>query len=123
LLTDYSYVAYYLIAAFIFAGGAIGLPILLRYFHVVPRNPNAEKYNIYECGMETTGKTWIQFNFRYYFYALIFVTLDVMVVFLYPWAVQLKQLGATALVTILVFIFIIALGYIYAWKKKALEWN
>jgi NADH-quinone oxidoreductase subunit A len=90
---------------------------------VVPRNPNAEKYNIYECGMETTGKTWIQFNFRYYFYALIFVTLDVMVVFLYPWAVQLKQLGATALVTILVFIFIIALGYIYAWKKKALEWN
>ena len=123
MLTDYSYVAYYLIAAFIFAGGAIGLPILLRYFHVVPRNPNAEKYNIYECGMETTGKTWIQFNFRYYFYALIFVTLDVMVVFLYPWAVQLKQLGATALVTILVFIFIIAIGYIYAWKKKALEWN
>ena len=123
MLTDYTYVAYYLIAAFIFAGGAIGLPILLRYFHVVPRNPNAEKYNIYECGMETTGKTWIQFNFRYYFYALIFVTLDVMVVFLYPWAVQLKQLGATALVTILVFIFIIAIGYIYAWKKKALEWN
>jgi NADH-quinone oxidoreductase subunit A len=123
LLTDYTYVAYYLIAAFVFAGGAIGLPILLRYFHVVPRNPNAEKYNIYECGMETTGKTWIQFNFRYYFYALIFVTLDVMVVFLYPWAVQLKQLGATALVTILVFIFIIAIGYIYAWKKKALEWN
>ena len=123
MLTDYSYVAYYLIAAFLFAGGAIGLPILLRYFHVVPRNPNAEKYNIYECGMETTGKTWIQFNFRYYFYALIFVTLDVMVVFLYPWAVQLKQLGATALVTILVFIFIIAIGYIYAWKKKALEWN
>jgi NADH-quinone oxidoreductase subunit A len=123
LLTDYSYVAYYLIAAFLFAGGAIGLPIILRYFHVVPRNPNAEKYNIYECGMETTGKTWIQFNFRYYFYALIFVTLDVMVVFLYPWAVQLKQLGATALVTILVFIFIIAIGYIYAWKKKALEWN
>ncbi len=123
MLTDYSYVAYYLIAAFIFAGGAIGLPILLRYLHVVPRNPNAEKYNIYECGMETTGKTWIQFNFRYYFYALIFVTLDVMVVFLYPWAVQLKQLGATALVTILIFIFIIAIGYIYAWKKKALEWN
>ena len=123
MLTDYTYVAYYLIAALVFAGGAIGLPILLRYFHVVPRNPNAEKYNIYECGMETTGKTWIQFNFRYYFYALIFVTLDVMVVFLYPWAVQLKQLGATALVTILVFIFIIAIGYIYAWKKKALEWN
>ena len=123
MLTDYTYIVYFLMAAFVFAGGAIGLPVILRYFHVVQRNPNADKYNIYECGMETTGKTWIQFNFRYYFYALIFVTLDVMVVFLYPWAVQLKQLGATALVTILVFIFIIAIGYIYAWKKKALEWN
>ena len=77
----------------------------------------------YECGMETTGKTWVQFNFRYYFYALIFVTLDVMVVFLYPWAVQLKQLGTSALVSILIFIFIISIGYVYAWKKKALEWN
>jgi NADH:ubiquinone oxidoreductase subunit 3 (subunit A) len=54
---------------------------------------------------------------------LIFVTLDVMVVFLYPWAVQLKQLGASALISTFVFIFIIAIGYIYAWKKKALEWN
>ncbi len=70
--------------------------------------------------METTGKTWIQFNFRYYFYALIFVTLERWLFFL-SLAVQLKQLGATALVTILVFMIIIAIGYIYAWKKKALE--
>ena len=123
MLTDYTYIAYFLMAAVAFAVVAMGLPVILRYFHVVPHKPNAAKYITYECGMETTGKTWIQFNFRYYFYALIFVTLDVMVVFLYPWAVQLKQLGAPALISILIFIFIITIGYIYAWKKKALEWN
>ena len=73
--------------------------------------------------METTGKTWVQFNFRYYFYALIFLALDVLAVFLYPWAVELKQLGSPALISMLIFIFIIAVGYIYAWKKKALEWK
>ena len=123
MLTDYSYIAWYLIAAIGFAVVAIGLPQLLRVFGVVQHKPNPQKYITYECGMETTGKTWIQFNFHYYFYALIFVTLDVMVVFLYPWAVQLKKLGAGALVSVLVFVFIIAIGYIYAWKKKALEWN
>ena len=123
MLTDYAYIAYFLIAAIGFAVVAIGLPVLLRYFRVVPQKPNPAKYMTYECGMETTGKTWIQFNFRYYFYALIFVTLDVMVVFLYPWAVQLKQLGTPALITILIFVLIITVGYAYAWKKKALEWN
>ena len=123
MLTDYTYIAYFLIAAVGFAVVAIGLPVLLRYFRVVPQKPNPAKYMTYECGMETTGKTWIQFNFRYYFYALIFVTLDVMVVFLYPWAVQLKQLGISALISILIFVLIITVGYAYAWKKKALEWN
>ena len=123
MLTDYTYIAYFLIAAVGFAVVAIGLPVLLRYFRVVPQKPNPAKYMTYECGMETTGKTWIQFNFRYYFYALIFVTLDVMVVFLYPWAVQLKQLGTPALISILIFVLIITVGYAYAWKKKALEWN
>ena len=123
MLADYAYIAYFLIAAVGFAVVAIGLPVLLRHLRVVPQKPNHAKYIAYECGMETTGKTWIQFNFRYYFYALIFVTLDVMVVFLYPWAVQLKQLGTPALISILIFVFIIAIGYAYAWKKKALEWN
>ena len=123
MLSDYAYIAYFLIAAIGFTVVAIGLPVFLRYFLIVQRKPNPEKYITYECGMETTGKSWIQFNFRYYFYALIFVTLDVMVVFLYPWAVQLKQLGTPALISILIFVFIIAIGYAYAWKKKALEWN
>ena len=121
-MTDYGYIAFFLIAGILFAVIAIGLPVLLRYVGVVLHKPNPIKTSTYECGMETIGKTWVQFNFRYYFYALIFLTLDVMVAFLYPWAVQLKLLGMPALISVLIFVFVIVIGYIYAWKKKALEW-
>jgi len=73
--------------------------------------------------METIGKTWVQFNFHYYFYALVFLALDVLVVFLYPWAVGLRQLGTFSLVAVLILVFIIFVGYLYAWKKKVLEWK
>ncbi len=121
--TDYSYIALLLIFAILFVVIVIGLPIVLRLFRIVPHKPGPSKNKIYECGMETLGKTWVQFNFRYYFYALIFLTLDVMVAFLYPWAVELKRLGAAALMNILFFILIAVIGYIYAWKSKAFEWE
>jgi len=73
--------------------------------------------------MTTIGKSWVQFNFRYYFYALVFIVLDVLVVFIYPWAVGLRQLGYFGLIAILIFIFIIVVGYTYAWRKKVLEWK
>ena len=94
-----------------------------RFDHLVPWNPNPIKDSTYECGMETIGKAWVQFNFRYYFYALLFIALDVMVVFLYPWAVELRQLGLFAFIAILVFVLFIVVGYIYAWRKKVLEWK
>jgi NADH:ubiquinone oxidoreductase subunit 3 (subunit A) len=73
--------------------------------------------------METIGTAWVQFNFRYYFYALVFLALDVLLVFLYPWAVDLRQLGYFGFIGIVVFIAIILVGYIYAWRKKVLEWK
>jgi NADH-quinone oxidoreductase subunit A len=73
--------------------------------------------------MRTIGRTWVQFNFRYYYYALVFLTLDVMVVFLYPWAVQLRLLGGSGFLVMFVFLAIVVIGYLYAWKKKALEWK
>ncbi|MFC1918468.1 NADH-quinone oxidoreductase subunit A [Chloroflexota bacterium] len=73
--------------------------------------------------METIGKTWVQFNFRFYFYALVFLALDVLVVFLYPWAVSIRGLGSSGFLAILVLIFIVFVGYVYAWGKKALEWK
>ena len=99
------------------------LPSLPRFMQVVPYNPNPVKSSTFECGMETIGKAWVRFNFRYYFYALMFIVLDVMVIFLYPWAVSLRQLGYFGLISMLIFIFIIIVGYIYAWKKKVLEWK
>jgi NADH-quinone oxidoreductase subunit A len=99
------------------------LPVLLRLIGIVPKKPNAVKNSTFECGMQTIGKTWVRFNFRYYFYALMFIALDILVLFLYPWAVGLKHLGYTGLAVIGVFIVLIVIGYIYAWKKKVLEWK
>ena len=99
------------------------LPIILRYLKIVPNNPNPIKSSIFECGMETIGKTWVQFNFHYYFYALIFLALDVLVIFLYPWAIYLRELGRFSFFAVLILVFIVFIGYLYAWKKKVLEWK
>ncbi len=123
MLANYGSVGLFIIVAILFPLVLIILPIILRFLKLVPHNPSPTKNATFECGMETIGKTWVQFNFRYYFYALIFLVLDVLVVFLYPWAVELKQLGAFGFVGMLVFVAIILVGYIYAWRKKVLEWK
>lgn len=123
MLTNFSYIGLFLIVAILFVVSTLLIPSALRFLGVIPKKPNPIKNSIFECGMETIGKTWVQFNFRYYFYALMFIALDVMVVFVYPWAVQLRSLGYIGLAVMLVFIFIIVIGYIYAWKKKVLEWK
>jgi NADH-quinone oxidoreductase subunit A len=123
LLASYGLIGLFLVVAILFSLAMVVIPIILRYLKIVPSNPNPTKNSIFECGMETIGKTWVQFNFRYYFYALIFLALDVLVVFLYPWAVQLKQLGAFSLYVVLILVGIVLVGYIYAWKKKVLEWK
>jgi len=123
LLTSYGYIGLYLVAAVLFTLLMLGIPIILRFLKVVPHHPNPIKNATFECGVETIGKTWVQFNFRYYIYALVFIAMDVLVVFLYPWAVGLKKLGYAGLAGILVLVFIVTVGYIYALKKKALEWQ
>ena len=123
MLASYGLIGLFLVVAILFSLVMVILPIVLKYLKIVPSNPNAIKTSIFECGMETIGKTWVQFNFRYYFYALVFLALDVLVVFLYPWAVQLKQLGTFSLYVVLIMVGILLVGYVYAWKKKALEWK
>ncbi|MBN1161896.1 MAG: NADH-quinone oxidoreductase subunit A [Dehalococcoidales bacterium] len=123
MLADYGLIGLFLIVAILFSVVMIVIPVVLRYLKVIPSNPNPIKESIFECGMETIGKTWVRFNFHYYFYALVFLALDVLVVFLYPWAVQLKQLGPFSLYVVLILVFIVFVGYLYAWKKKALEWK
>jgi NADH-quinone oxidoreductase subunit A len=98
------------------------LPIIVAKF-VAPRKPSPLKQMPYECGMEPVGDPWIQFRVQYYIYALIFVIFDVETIFIYPWAVGFKQLGFLGFVEMLIFIAILGVGLLYAWKKKALEWD
>jgi len=123
LLANYGYIGLFLIAAVLFTLLMVFIPIALRFIKIVPHHPNPIKNDTFECGMVTIGKTWVQFNFRYYFYALVFLALDVLVVFLYPWAVNLRELGYSGFIGVLILIFIVVVGYIYAWKKKVLEWK
>ena len=87
------------------------------------KSDNDRKKEPYESGMPTIGETWIQFKVGYYLFAIIFLLFDVEVVFLMPWAVVFKQVGATALVEAAVFMLILGLGLLYAWKKGALKWE
>jgi NADH-quinone oxidoreductase subunit A len=123
LLANYGYIGLFIIFTVLFALIIVIIPIILRFLKVVPHNPNPIKNATFECGMETIGKTWVQFNFRFYFYALVFLALDVLVVFLFPWAVNVKELGYAGLIGILVVLFIVVVGYLYAWRKKVLEWK
>ncbi len=123
MLTDFGYIGLFVVVAIFFAVLILLIPAALRLIGVIPRKPNPVKNSTFECGMETVGKSWVQFNFRYYFYALMFLALDILVVFLYPWAVGLRALGLFGLFAILFFIIIVFIGYLYAWKKKVLEWK
>ena len=89
MLANYGLIGLFLLVAICFAVTTIMLPLTLRFLKIVPHKPSRVKSDTYECGMPTIGKTWVQFNFRYYFYAILFVALDVMVVFIYPWAVSI----------------------------------
>ena len=123
MLSNYGLVALFLVASTLIAIAILLLPVILRLLKIVPKKPGKVKSETYECGMETVGRSWVQFNFRYYFYALLLIALDVLVIFLYPWAVEIRQLELYGFFVMLVFIIITITGYIYAWKKKVLEWQ
>ncbi|MBA7677413.1 NAD(P)H-quinone oxidoreductase subunit 3 [subsurface metagenome] len=123
MVANYGYIGLFLIVAVLFTVTTLLLPVTLRFLKIVPKKPDPVKNSTFECGMETIGKSWVQFNFRYYFYALVFLVLDVLVVFLYPWAVNLRELGTSGFIMILILIFIVTVGYVYAWRKKVLEWK
>lgn len=89
---------------------------------VLKATKNPQKGEPYECGVPTQGKTWTQLNVGYYLFALIFLIFDVELVFLYPWAVVAKSMGWIALVEIIIFFFILFMGFLYAHKKGALKW-
>jgi NADH-quinone oxidoreductase subunit A len=90
---------------------------------VGPKRPSPVKGAAFECGNPPSGPAWGRFSVRFYLTALLFLVFDVEVVFLYPWAVELRQLGMFGFVEALVFIAILAVGLIYAWQRGALDWD
>jgi NADH-quinone oxidoreductase subunit A len=111
-----------LIVFFLVAVTLVGFALVFSSF-IPPTSKNLFKAETYECGIETTGITWIQFNVGYYLFAILFLIFDVETVFLYPWATVMKELGIVAFVEILIFLIILGLGLLYAWKKQALKWE
>ncbi len=122
MLSDWGHVGFLLLLALIFPLGGIASSWMLGLLKVRPQVPDPIKEDIFECGVETEGTAWVQFNFRYYYYALLFVIFDVEAVFLYPWAVSLEKAAVAGFIAVATFIVILTIGLAYAWRKKALEW-
>ena len=117
-LRSYLTVAIFGLLAVVVVWGALAAGSLLR-----PRRPQPEKYITYESGVDPVGIGWSQSQVRYYIYALLFVMFDVEAVFLFPWATRLEAYGAFGLFEMLIFIAILALGLLYAWRKGVLTWQ
>ena len=116
-LRQYLTVAVFGGAAVMMVAAMLGLGRLLR-----PVRPQAQKYINYECGVDPVGAGWSQSQIRYYIFALLFVMFDVEAVFIFPWAIRLEELAVFGLVEMTIFIFILALGLVYAWRKGVLRW-
>ncbi len=120
---QYGLIAIFAVVAVIVPSSMMLVSWLASRVRIRPSKPDPVKLDVYECGMQTIGGRWGQFNFRYYMYALLFVVFDVEVIFIYPWAAKFNQLPLFALVEMVVFILILMVAWAYAWRKRDLEWR
>ena len=120
-MPDYNLSYFYVFAFFVVA--AVFVFLLLSVARLIaPRKATVEKLRTYESGEEPIGQAWGRYPTHFYVFALLFVVFDVEVIFLFPWAVLFLTLGWYGLVEMTIFIVILALGLLYAWKKKVLRW-
>ena len=117
MFSDYS-----VVLIFITVATGMGLLALFASWILRPSFPTPDKLIAYECGERPVGMAWIQYNARFYLFALIFVVFDVEVLFLIPWALNFRQLGWTGFAEMLLFVGILMTGLAYAWKKQVLKW-
>ena len=117
-IVNYFTLGLFLIVSIIFVPAIIFLTKFLA-----PHNPTEEKLITYECGVPPRGGIFSHFYIRYYIFAFLFVIFDVEAVFLFPWAINLRALGAVGFVEMFIFVGILGLGLLYAWRKGALEWD
>lgn len=113
---------YPLLALFVVAAGFGGANVLLSSL-LGPRRPNRIKNDSYECGIDPVGDARIRFSVKFYIIAMLFILFDIEAIFLYPWAVMFNQLRLFGLLEMFAFLGFLVLGYIYLWKRGALEWD
>jgi NADH-quinone oxidoreductase subunit A len=111
------------ILIFLIVGMLVGLGPLVAGYLLGPRRPDTEKDSPYECGFEAFETARMKFDVRYYLVAILFIIFDLEIAFLFPWAVALDSIGVVGLVAMFIFLGILVVGFIYEWKKGALEWE
>ncbi len=114
---------YFSILVFIAVAFGISLFLVALSLFWGPRKPDSEKLSPYECGFEAFSDARLKFDVRYYLVAILFIIFDLEIAFLFPWAVSLKDIGAFGFWSMIVFLTLLAVGYIYEWSKGALEWE
>ena len=108
---------------FIVIGAVVGAAMIGLGFVLSPNRPDSEKNSPYECGFEAFEDSRMKFDVRYYLVAILFIIFDLEIAFLFPWAVSLDVIGKFGLIAMGIFLFVLVVGFIYEWKKGALEWD
>ena len=115
--------SYLPLVIFIGVSVAIGLALLIAPFIVAYRHPDPEKLSAYECGFNAFDDARMKFDVRFYLVAILFIIFDLEVAFLFPWAVSFKEVGEFGFWSMMVFLGVLTVGFIYEWRKGALEWD
>lgn len=114
---------YWPILLFMVVAAGLGLALLTIGLLVAPKRPEAEKLSPYECGFEAFEDARMKYDVRYYLLAILFIIFDLEIAFLFPWAVVFDRIGLIALIEMALFIGLLVVGFVYIWKKGALEWE
>ena len=114
---------YLALAVFLALSAAIGLLLLAAPFVIAPSNPDPEKLKPYECGFDPFDDARVPFDIQFYLVAILFIIFDLEVAFLFPWAASFSTIGIFGFVSMMIFLGVLTIGFIYEWKKGALEWQ
>ena len=114
---------YLSIIIFLFISLLLSIGFIIINYIASPSNPDPEKLSAYECGFEAFDNARIEFDVRFYLVAILFIIFDLEIAFLFPWAISLGNIGLLGFYSMMVFLFILTIGFIYEWKKGALEWE
>ena len=114
---------YFPIMLFLFIALGLSIGFIVLNFVFSPKNPDPEKLSAYECGFEPFNDSRMEFDVRFYLVAILFIIFDLEIAFLFPWAISLGTIGLYGYLSMLIFLFILTIGFIYEWKKGALDWE